>query len=117
MSKRGGGSKRKWSETEPSTMRIPVTLSRPQSGSVSWLKYSTLEAIEIRFLVPLGHFWDNAFLVERRSDCRLRSAPQCQQHRGKQQEATECQPHPSLRQSAGELDANRDRRDVTKCKR
>ena len=45
-------------------MRIPVTSSRPQSGSVSWFKHSTLEAIEIRFLVPLGHFRDDDTAVK-----------------------------------------------------
>ena len=59
----------------------------------------------------------NALLVERQSDRRLGSPPQCQQRRGQQQESTESQPHPSLGQSAGERDARGDRRDAPKRKR
>ena len=47
----------------------------------------------------------------------LRSPPQCQQHRGNQQESTEGQAHSSLGQAAGEPDASGDRRDATKRKR
>jgi len=47
----------------------------------------------------------------------IRSPPQRQQHRGKQQESAECQPHPSLGQAAGERDASGDRRGATNRKR
>jgi hypothetical protein len=35
-------------------MRIPVTSSRPRSGSVPWLKHSTLETVEIPYI---GDSW------------------------------------------------------------
>jgi hypothetical protein len=52
-----------------------------------------------------------------RNHTRLRSPPQRQQDRGKQQESAEGQPHPSLGQAAGKRDASRDRSDSTKRER
>ena len=52
-----------------------------------------------------------------RNHTRLRSPPQRQQHRGKQQECAECQLHPSLGQAAGKRDSSGDRGHSTKRKR
>jgi len=72
-------------------------------------------APEVRGLA--GDRGGNALLVKRQSDTRLRSPPQSQQHRRKQQETAECQSHPSLGQPGCKRDASRDRSDSTKRKR
>jgi hypothetical protein len=52
-----------------------------------------------------------------RNHTGLRSRPQRQQHRGKQQECAERQPHPSLGQAGGKRDSSGDRGHSTKRKR